>query len=275
MAADPDGEERELQTHGGRIEFDSWRLNLWAVPASLGFVFLCKLLWVPDLVFWYVFSIPTHEMGHAIAAWLSGRFAVPIGAILPAAAFTAIAAKRSVAVFCASAGTSAIIGYRSFRARRPYPVFVSILILALSIHFTWILPERETLMWFTYAGAGGELILGTFLVVSFYYRLPDRWRWDFFRLIALVAGMYAFLSAFLLWLKVSQGAADMPMGSLLNGRGDEAGDMERLVSLYGWTKAGLVSSYVRLGWICSAVIGAHYLFFLRRAYLKTRRIRHS
>jgi hypothetical protein len=122
------------------------------------------------------------------------------------------------------------------------------------------------MMWVIYHGAGGELLIGTLLIVSFYYRMPDSWRWDFLRLLAIVAGSFVFLSAYLLWWKVAQGIIDIPKGSLLNGKGDAGGDMDRLHFVFGWSKLQLVTSFLRLGNICSAVIAGHYLWFLWRAY---------
>lgn|GEM_PF-7078607 len=57
---------------------------------AFGFAFLCKVLVLPDLILRYFVSIPTHEMGHAIVAWLGGRFALPLGAWIPMAGFTSV-----------------------------------------------------------------------------------------------------------------------------------------------------------------------------------------
>ncbi|MBY0470441.1 hypothetical protein K2X30_04670 [bacterium] len=246
-----------------RFDYNDFKTNLLALPAAFGFAFLCKLLKFPDLILWYFFSIPTHEMGHSVVAWLGSRFAIPVGAFIPMAAVTITFPGRSIFLFCLFSGLLLWWIWVSFRDGLSYPLVLSSFLLFLLVRTTWWMPDKTWQMWMGYGGVGGEFVLGTFLVISFYYRLPEWMRWDFFRFPFLIVGSYSLTSAFYLWSQIRQGTQQMPLGTFLDGRGDAGGDMDRLQQ-HGWKVAELVDSYYRLGVICVGVVLLHYAYFLTK-----------
>jgi hypothetical protein len=101
-------------------------------------------------------------------------------------------------------------------------------------------------------------------MVGFYYRLPDRLRWDFFRYPSLVIGAHAFGAGLVMWLRALHDRSAIPWGTGFGGREDSGGDMNRLLDL-GWPLERLTHAYVALALACGAVIGLHYAGFLGRA----------
>jgi Zn-finger nucleic acid-binding protein len=245
-----------------RVRYDSWPINLYSLPAALLFAVFVNVFSFPREVLWWL-SMPVHECGHAVAGWLGSRFSVP----LPL--FTAILnADRSPFVYAIFVGGVGYVGYRAYLRRRPYPAVVSAALILGATYFSGIATDATSQMFFTWGGVGGTFALSTFLIASFYYRLPDRFRWDYFRFFALVFGALVFVSSFDFWIEIARGKQVLPTGSAIVGRDDSNGDLNRLLDEFGWTVPKLVRHFVRLGQGCSAVIAAHYAFFLRKAYLR-------
>lgn len=250
----------------GRISYNSWRMNFLALPLAFLFAGLCKLLQFPEMIFWYFFSIPVHEIGHAIAAWLGGRFAIPIGVVVPMAAFTTISAERSIFVYLVLVGGLGFFGRYCYQKGYRFPALVSGGFILIATYLTWVASQDFSRMIAIYGGVGGEFVLSTLLVVGFYYRLPDRVRWDFFRMFFLLVGSYVFVSVFYKWIEISRGVSALPSGSFLGGRADANGDMDRLQQIYGWTAPELVQHFNGLGKICLLMMIGHYVFFLWKAH---------
>lgn len=254
--------------HLSRFDFDDARTAWVALPVALALSLLARLAWLPDSLLWYFFRIPVHEFGHACAAWLGGRLAVPLGAIIPMAGMTVyFSFERSPLVFLAVfAGLGWLLRLALCRRARFLGALSAVLIL-LQIDLTWLQPAQRVQMLFTIGGLDGELVLGTLLVLAYFYRQPV-YRWDFFRFVALLVGTCTFAPAFLLWRRISTGDAGLPLGSWLGSRGDGSGDLDRLMAVYGWSASGLVAHFNRLGLACLVVILGHYLFFGVRACTK-------
>lgn len=255
------GEEDELSS--ARVSYDTWGVSLLTIPLALLFAEFWGMFYFPGQITWYWLSMPTHESGHAIAAWLGGRVAIP----LPL--FTAVANdERSGSVFFFLVSVFIFFGVYSYRKRRMYPVFLSVGLIAAAIDLTWVVSDPTSRMMFTYGGIGGTFILSTFLIVSFYYRMPDRVRWDFFRFFGVLLGALVLVANFEFWRAIARGEAQLPLGTAIVGRDDRNGDINQLMSEFGWSPKALVGHFVGLGKICFGVIFAHYLYFLRKAYLK-------
>jgi Zn-finger nucleic acid-binding protein len=246
---------------GNRFVFD----DPWVNGLSLPFAFLGA--WIAHATFlkWIlslVVNMPLHELGHATAAWLSGHFAVP----LPF--FTSTGpAERSVLVASTLTTFLLAIVLAGRREDRRYLVWLGGAALALQAILTLVVANWRTLRLITWSGCGGEIVLGTLLVVSFHYRLPDKLRWDFMRYVALAFGAYALVHAVSFWFDVSRRHEALPYGSALGGGDDPNGDMNHLV---GWgTKPDDVAAvYLTLGYLGLAVVLGHYVYFLVRALRK-------
>ena len=249
--------------------FHDWKLVVFPLPVaalgSLVFKFLGPLDHIPT----YLITIPTHELGHALMAWLNGHFALPLGVLIPMAAVTQVSQSRSVAVSLIAMIALGWVAYRSFRESRWFPALTSSVLILATLICSWSIPDRDSMLLITWAGCGGEFILGTLFVSAFFHRAPLRWRWDFFRFPVMGAGTYALVSAWLQWHRIASGARSLPIGSFLD-TGSSGGDMGALLNTYGWAQARIIGSYVTLGRVCLAVVVLQYVYFAGRAILSFR-----
>ncbi|EYF06113.1 zf-TFIIB domain-containing protein [Chondromyces apiculatus] len=256
-AADDDAEDGDAES-GERFAYDVPLVNASALPIALGASLLVGATGLRFLVETFV-NMTFHELGHAAVAWFSGRYAVP----LPFITF-AVTEEQSVVVALALAaflGAGLVLGLRE---RRRYLVSLAGGGLLLQASLTLLLPQALVERWITFAGCAGEFVFGALLVVSFYYRLPDRMRWDFWRYVALAVGAAALSCAFLRWHQIAANLALLPLGSALGGAEDPEGDMNKLLG-WGWSGRQIARTYLGLGYACLTVIAAHYGVFLARA----------
>lgn len=202
------------------------------------------------------FHVWIHEFGHATVAWLGGRRALP----LPFG-WTSWQPERSATVYFALLFLLGVLFSAGWRDRLRWPMALAGGLAIVQFFMTWRLSAPSIEFWVTFGGIGGELYLSTLLMISFYFRLPDKWRWDFWRYVALVIGASAFWENFLLWHRVRTGQAQIPWGSIL-GAGDAGGDMDRLSWQFGWSDGRIIDSYSRLGEACLLILIVAYLVFL-------------
>ena len=202
-----------------------------------------------------------HEFGHTITAWLSGRFALPI----LIAAYTWVAGGRSLVVILAIAASQGYLGWLAIKERKPFTLVAVTLLLVVQLYLTFVATADESEMWVVFGGLGGEILLSTLIIVAFYYPAPDRLRWDFWRYVMLVPAAILFCSNALLWQRVRRDVALMPMGAAVGP--DSNGDLNRLISDWGWSVEQIGSSYLGLATFCSLIIAGHYAYFLARAGL--------
>jgi hypothetical protein len=263
------GSEKDAEsTNGNRVIFDHWKIHVFALPAVVLFTLVIKLVPALDFIPTYFFTIPLHEFGHAITAWISGRFAFPIGALIPMAAFTQISSEKNFLVTLLWLSGLGYLAFLSLKAKKPYLFLVSACFILASLKMTWFSGIETSSMLITYFGCGGEFVLATLLMIAFYYRLPDSWRWDFFRYPFLLVGGYGFASAYLQWHQISRGTRPLPIGSFLDGVGGPGGDMGALMSQYHWSQAEIIASYTKIGNLCAWIIAAHYFYFLARSLIQ-------
>jgi hypothetical protein len=248
-----------------RFGYGGFAFHLAALPvAALTAVVLYYLVLPTLLLDW--FSVFCHELGHSLIFWLSGRAATPL-ALGPGLGWASGKLEQSWWVFCCFTFLVGVIGASGIKHKSPGLIGLAAALLVSEIYFTFIasLDTWDAIM--IYAGIGGEFVFGTLLTIGFYYRLPDKLRWDFFRFPALVIGLYTYGKAALLWHRVKIGAASIPFGTFLKA-GDEGGDMNRLVHGHGWSEQALVGVYLTTALVCGLTILVHYLLF---AWLARRR----
>ena len=216
-----------------------------------------------------------HEFGHAVAAWLSGRYAIPI----PIAALTFIGSSRSPIVTLLVAGALAWVWLRSLESRRYGPLLLSTAALLVVVAFAFLVPDQDVQMWCIYAGIGGELVLPAVVITSFYWEMPEELRWGFFRYPVVLSAACGWLWSFNLWSGLSLGLTGWSMRPedaaiahsprafvefLANTPGDNDQDCYRLVHTFGWTAQHLTDHYQALALGTFLVIAAVYsgrLFF--------------
>ncbi|MEO0771363.1 MAG: hypothetical protein AAFY72_18410, partial [Cyanobacteria bacterium J06649_4] len=131
---------------------------------------------------------------------------------------------------------------------------------------TWLISEDTFDMMLSFGGIGGEFYLSTLLIVSFYFPLPERWKWEFFRYPAVLCAGFTFLGSAWHWRQIQRGLEDIPWGSLFGGADHIGGDMNQLSVVYGWSDQRIIDTYNNIGSVCIVVILSVYVYF----FLKSR-----
>lgn len=225
--------------------------NLIAVPLAMTLSWLfCSTSFGRLLA--SLVGMPFHELGHATASWLSSRIAIP----LPF--FTFWYDDQSVLMGALVAATLGWLMFHTHREGNHFMLGVSGVVLAVWAVTTFLVSPSTTLMWQILAGALGEIVLGGYLLIAFHFPLPDRFRWDFWRWIALIPGALCFTHALLLWRRVSADVTQMPWGSAIGAESD--GDMNRLVQQFAWDANELADFYLVTAYGCLALLALTYVY---------------
>ncbi|HYB76778.1 MAG TPA: hypothetical protein VEE85_01130 [Candidatus Bathyarchaeia archaeon] len=193
-----------------------------------------------------------HESGHAITAWLTGRWAVPLPWVTPHGE------ERSWSIVVVLTAAIVFGGFQAWKAQRWGWVFAACAVLILQL-IVLCLPAGPLIVFF---GDGGAMVLATILMATFYApresALYKNWglRWGL-----LVIGALSFMHVFLVWTGPYQ---DIPFGEI---EGVNLSDPSLLTEMYGWPVTQLVDRYVRLGEVCLVALLGLYLWGLISAYL--------
>ncbi len=238
-----------------RFSFEDPRVNALAYPVALILAVLINAS--PLLVIFFPLQIWIHEFGHATVAWLCGRRALP----LPFG-WTNVIPDRTWWVYVGILFLLGVLVWHSWRERLRWPIFLAGAIAVVQFYMTWIMSDWQYEMWLSFGGIGGEFYLSTLLMVCFYFKFPDQWRWDFWRFVFLIIAAATFFDSFWLWHHIDRGLADVPWGSIFGGAGDSNGDMNRLNGQFGWSVAQIVDTYTGLGNLCLIILLGAYLVFL-------------
>lgn len=250
--------------------YENLKSTLLGLPVALGITLLCQSIPFFGGLAWYFLQIPIHELGHAWGCWLSGRFAFPIGAIIPMVGFTFWGMERWLPVYFGLAAGFGWLIYAGIRAHTPFAFFLGAIALLVQYRMTWAMPLEKSIMIGVWGGCGGELILSTILILAYFFKLPPQLHWEYLRFPGLVAGTYTFSRSYQLWDSASRDYSKIPMGTFMNGQGDANGDMQRLLTDYGWDPIHLVSSYQNWAKAGLIAIVATYVYCSFRAWRKHR-----
>jgi hypothetical protein len=194
-----------------------------------------------------------HESGHAITAWLTGRWAVPLLWVTPHGQ------ERSWVIVVLLTVAIGFVGYLAWQAERPGWLFAAAAALLLQL-IALSQPAGALIVFF---GDGGALLLATILMAAFYApresALRRSWglRWGL-----LVIGALSFMHVFLMWKGPME---DLPFGEI---EGVNLSDPSQLTELYGWSVLQMVDRYVHLGIGCLVALLALYVWGLVSAYLE-------
>ena len=197
-----------------------------------------------------------HESGHAVTAWLTGRWAVPMLWV------TMHGDNRSWFIVVLVTSAIAFGGFLAWKAERWGWVCAAGALLVVQLIFVSS-PNQGALV--VFGGDGGAFVLATILMATFYApresALYQKWglRWGL-----LVIGALTFMHVFRTW---SGSVEDIPFGEI---EGVNLSDPSLLVEMYGWSVIQLVDRYLRLATVCLVALSALYLWGLVSAYLETR-----
>jgi hypothetical protein len=239
-------------TRSGAIRELKYRIL--AMPLALLFARL--LAHTPLALGAGMLTMVLHESGHAITAWLTGRWAVPLLWV------TMHGDHRSWLIVFGLAAAIISCGVLAWRAERWGWVLIAVAALIVQLMFL-SLPAESSIV---FGGDGGALVLSTILMAAFYApresKLERSWglRWGL-----LVIGALVLVHVSLLW---SGPMEDLPFGEI---EGVNLSDPSLLTEMYGWTVLRLVDRYVRLAKVCLAFLAILYLSGLISAYLQLRR----
>ena len=197
-----------------------------------------------------------HESGHAITAWLTGRWAIPLLWVTPHGE------ERSWAIVLVMTATIVLAGFLTWKAQHWGWVLAASAVLILQVIFL-NLPAGAAIV---FCGDGGAMVLATILMAMFYApresALRKSWglRWGL-----LVIGALSFMHVFRIWTGPFE---DIPFGEI---EGVGPSDPTLLTETYGWSVTQLVDRYVRLGTVCLAFLAGMYVWALVSAYLQRSR----
>jgi hypothetical protein len=197
-----------------------------------------------------------HESGHAVTAWLTGRWAAPMLWV------TYHGEERSWPFVLILMSAIVFAGFLAWKAERWGWLCIAGAVLILQ--FTMLsMPNSGALI--VFGGDGGALALATILMATFYApresALYKSWglRWGL-----LVIGAPAFMLVFRTW---SGPIEDLPFGEI---EGVNLSDPSLLTEMYGWSVTQLIDRYLRLATVCLVFLLALYLCGLLSAYLEMR-----
>jgi hypothetical protein len=241
---------------GDRLGFDHPWVDVLALPVALIASLLVGSTTLGSLLL-YPFRIQFHELGHALVAWLSGRAALP----LPFG-FTFWREERSLFTGCCVCFLVGLLLVHAVREKRPFGVLIAALLSAAFVVLAMVLSVDRSRELILLGGLAGELVLPSLSMVAFYFPLPDRLRWDFFRFVLLVPASGCWLASLRMWFGVWRGTRTLPMGSILGT--DGSGDLDRLMAEYGHDTRSISTGYGELAlWTVALVLAVYTAFALR------------
>ena len=239
------------------FSFDSATVNRMAVPL----VALVAILATRSVFGFFLqgFIVWIHEFGHATAAWLTGKRALP----LPVG-WTNISDQKSSFVYLGVLFLLGLLFAAGWRERKIWPVFIAVALAILQGYMTWFLPAEAARMWIVFGGCGGQFYLSALMVGLFYFEFPEKFKWGACRYVFLFIGASSFYDTYTFWKKVQHGAVPLPYGSMVNGEEDASGDLDTLSSDFGWSDRRIIATYNNLGVACLAGLVIVYLVFALR-----------
>ena len=130
---------------------------------------------------------------------------------------------------------------------------LGVVFAVVQFFMTWVMSEDLFNLMLAFGGIGGEFYLSTLLMVSFYFELPEYFKWDFYRYPVVLGSAFAFWGAWWNWRQIDRGAASIPWGSLWGGRDHAGGDMN-LLSANGWSDQQIIDTYNLIGGVCLSAL---------------------
>lgn len=195
-----------------------------------------------------LFTMPLHELGHAITGWLCGFVSIPT-------LWKTLNLGRSYFMAAVAVAALGYWAWRGWKQRRRWQVAAGGGLLLTQLIGTLLLSERTAMMLISFGGDGGMMVLGTALMATMYAR-PGSYihehglRWGF-----AVIGGTSFMDGFMTWWRARKDFAEIPFGQ---NEGVGLSDASRLVDDHGWSETDLIRRYVVLGVTCLVLLAVLY-----------------
>lgn len=202
-------------------------------------------------------TMPVHELGHAVTAWLCGFLA------FPTLWFTAVAEERGWMMPLILFGGMAYSLHRARKAAIEGLALPVGAILVLQAIGTLGIKEDTARALIAFGGDGMGMILTTLLMASFFFGKNTQvykgaLRWGF-----LAIGAAAFVDIYTTWWSAHGDLSTIPFGAFENGM---RSDSLVLVEDFGWSDAALANRYFWLGIACLIALVTVYGWGLRQAW---------
>lgn len=225
--------------------------NTYGLPFAFLIAFVVNFI---DPLAWFI-SMWIHEFGHGTVAWLSGYRA------MVTFAGTIISPNRSFFVYLGLLILISLTFYHGWKEQKKNTMIGCVILGIVQFILTWKISYSTYEMLLYFGGIGGEFYLSTLLIIAFYWRLPKKFYWEFWRFFALIIGAVTFWGSFTKWHRIARGKDQIPWGTFWGGRGDSGGDLNVLNDI-GWSINKIINIYNTLGFICLLIIVSTYLYYL-------------
>lgn len=235
--------------------FNETKSLQWTLPVTASVAFLIARMdgFLASFFFWH-FQMGFHELGHAVAGWMSGQIAIPTYG------FTLIFGESN-AFYILFLATLVFAIWRSKEGGYHYLMCILCLITLNALILRFVGGPEVRQMIFNIGGYAGELLLSTFFICGFYYKFPERLRWDFFRYPVVCIAFIVLFKSHMTWDRAKYSAGNLPMGGSILSETDKS-DTEKLLESKYWTGRTLPSFLVKAHQVSFFLIVGHYILGL-------------
>ncbi|MCP3097517.1 hypothetical protein LZ198_01365 [Myxococcus sp. K15C18031901] len=202
-----------------------------------------------------LFTMPLHELGHAVSGWLCGLPSMPTLWV------TYTAESRSYVFAAVLAGALGALAWWGWKLRRHAWLAWGASLLGLQLGCT-LMPLWRAEQLVIFGGDAGMMVLGTVLMASFYVREDGYVRRQGLRWGFLPLGALAFWDGFHTWWSARTDPSEIPFGEM---EGVGLSDPSKLVEDHGWAEADLIRRYLVVGGLCLGVLLLLYGIQVARA----------
>jgi hypothetical protein len=206
-----------------------------------------------DTFFWVPILMPCHELGHAIADWLSGKTAVPT------VFFTVSGEEKTPFVYLPVAAALLCTLYFTYRARHTCACIAVTAVLGGQIYLSFVASKQVQRQVELMGGLAGECLLAPLLTWLAFVNLGSIWRK--YRLGLAAWAAIALGSRVAFWGAVVTGLGELPHGAFV--MGEEMGDTNQLIDTFGWSAQHLIWIFSAIAlcsvWLTSAIVTVEYL----------------
>lgn len=230
--------------YDSRVEEDAareWKIRLGALPIAFALALLFHSCSMGHFAQRTALTMPLHELGHAISAWLSGYAAIPT------LWKTLIPETRGFVIPLLLAGLNGFSVWRGWVTDRMWLCAIGLGLGVLQFLGTTASPSGAAEV-ITFSGDAGAMVLGTVLVGLFFVGDEDsKLRQGGLRYGLLAIGAAALVDTFAVWWSARTDPDSIPFGEI---EGVGLSDPSKLDEIHGWTTHEMVSRYVTVGVAC-------------------------